>query len=156
VPAPCRKGDIKLAMAGALDTKREVQQVFVIGEGFRSSSACGRSGSPWLAGMMPRTHPAARACEVDLFPACFHVFSARRLTKRSVCSASQRQWQPIRDLRSRCRNHEHRQRNVHATPRICLFMKQKNNDDGHGPAHNKSAMDLASTAISAGPVPKAF
>lgn len=47
MPAPCRKGDIKLAMAGALDTKREVQQVFVIGEGFRSSSACGRSGSPW-------------------------------------------------------------------------------------------------------------
>jgi hypothetical protein len=45
---------------------------------------------------------------------------------------------------------------VHATQRICLFMKQKNNDDGHGPAHNKSAMDLASAAISEGPVPKAF
>jgi hypothetical protein len=75
------KGDIKLAMAGALDTKREVQQVFVIGEGFRSSSACGRSGSPWLAGMMPRTHPAARACEVDLFPACFQRFLSKTLNK---------------------------------------------------------------------------
>ncbi|KAH8627526.1 hypothetical protein IG631_17294 [Alternaria alternata] len=30
-----------------LDARREVQQVLVIGEGFRSSSACGRSGSPW-------------------------------------------------------------------------------------------------------------